>query len=132
MAQNYDKAFDIPVLPLRGVVVFPKMMLNFDVSRKRSKRALEIAMKGDQLIFLTAQMDPSENEPTFDDIYKVGVVCKIAQILKEGEKSTRVVVEGLYRAVIIHSVEHEACMYASVAPLRSTAVSVSRPPVIWR
>ncbi len=135
MAQNYDKAFDIPVLPLRGVVVFPKMMLNFDVSRKRSKRALEIAMKGDQLIFLTAQMDPSENEPTFDDIYKVGVVCKIAQILKEGEKSTRVVVEGLYRAVIIHSVEHEACMYASVAPFavnRRQRVTTTRDLALMR
>lgn len=134
MAQNYEKTFNIPVLPLRGVVVFPKMMLNFDVSRKRSKRALDIAMKGDQLIFLTAQIDPSMNEPTFDDVYKVGVVCKIAQILKEGEKSTRVVVEGLYRAVILSSADHDACMYAAVAPYgnRRQRVTTTRDLALMR
>lgn len=134
MAQNYNKSFDIPVLPLRGVVVFPKMMLNFDVSRKRSKKALELAMKDDQLIFLTAQIDAGLNEPTFDDVYKVGVVCKIAQILKEGEKSTRVVVEGLYRAVIIHSVENDACMVASIAPYtnRRTRVTTTRDLALMR
>lgn len=134
MAQNYEKTFNIPVLPLRGVVVFPKMMLNFDVSRKRSKRALDIAMKGDQLIFLTAQIDPSMNEPTFDDVFKVGVVCKIAQILKEGEKSTRVVVEGLYRAVIISSADHDACMYAAVAPYgnRRQRVTTTRDLALMR
>ena len=134
MAQNYEKTFNIPVLPLRGVVVFPKMMLNFDVSRKRSKRALDIAMKGDQLIFLTAQIDPSMNEPAFDDVYKVGVVCKIAQILKEGEKSTRVVVEGLYRAVIISSADHDACMYAAVAPYgnRRQRVTTTRDLALMR
>ena len=130
----YDRSFDIPVLPLRGVVVFPKMMLNFDVSRKRSKKALEIAMKGDQLIFLTAQIDPGLNEPTFDDVYKVGVVCKIAQILKEGEKSTRVVVEGLYRAVIIHSTSTDPCMVASVAPYenRRQKITTTRDLALMR
>ena len=134
MAQNYNQSFEIPVLPLRGVVVFPKMMLNFDVSRKRSKKALELSMKNDQLIFLTAQIDPGLNEPTFDDVYKVGVVCKIAQILKEGEKSTRVVVEGLYRAVILHSVENDACMYAEVAPYtnRRTRVTTTRDLALMR
>ena len=134
MAQNYDKAFNIPVLPLRGVVVFPKMMLNFDVSRKRSKKALEVAMKGDQLIFLTAQIDPGVNDPTFDDVYKVGVVCKVAQILKEGEKATRVVVEGLYRAVIISAMNHESCMYAAVAPFatRRQRITTTRDLALMR
>ena len=134
MTQNYDKSFQIPVLPLRGVVVFPKMMLNFDVSRKRSKRALETAMKGDQLIFLSAQLDPGVNEPTIDDVYKVGVVCKIAQILKEGEKSIRVVVEGLYRAVIISSVANDAYLCASVAPYtsRRTRITTTRDLALMR
>ena len=134
MAQNYDKSFNIPVLPLRGVVVFPKMMLNFDVSRKRSKKALEIAMRGDRLIFLTSQIDPGLNEPTFDDVYKVGVVCKITQILKEGEKSTRVVVEGLYRAVILTSADNDTCMYASVAPYtnRRQRVTTTRDLALMR
>lgn len=113
-----DKTFNIPILPLRGVVIFPKMMLNFEVSRKRSKKALDFSMKSDQLIFLTAQQDPSINEPTAEDIYKVGVVCKIAQIVKEGDKSTRVIVEGLYRAVIVGSVDNGSCLYAAVTPLK--------------
>ena len=118
MPVNTEKTFNIPVMPLRGVVIFPKMMLNFEVSRKRSKKALELAMSGDQLIFLSAQLDASINEPSIDDVYKVGVVCRVAQILKEGEGSTRVVVEGLYRAAIISSVDNDSCLYAAVAPIK--------------
>ena len=135
MPVNNDKIFHIPVLPLRGVVIFPKMMLNFEVSRKHSKNALDDAMKNDQLIFLTAQIDPSMNEPTLDDVYKVGVVCKIAQILKEGDSNTRVVVEGLYRATIIGSAQHEGCLYAAVTPLRQrgrTHVTTTRELALMR
>ena len=115
------KAFNLPVLPLRGVVIFPKMIMNFEISRSRSKKALERAMAGDQLIFLTAQLDASVNDPTIDDVYKTGVVCKVAQVMKDGENSTRVVVEGLYRAVILHSVDGDGCLYAAVSPLRRRA-----------
>ena len=135
MPVNTEKTFNIPVLPLRGVVIFPKMMLNFEVSRKRSKKALEVSMKSDQLIFLTAQIDPSVNDPSIDDVYKVGVVCKIAQILKEGDSSTRVVVEGLYRAAIISSVEHEGCLYAAVASMRQrgrTRITTTRELALMR
>ena len=130
-----DKTFSIPVLPLRGVVIFPKMMLNFEVSRKQSKSALDVAMKSDQLIFLTAQTDPSVNEPGLDGVYKVGVVCKIAQILREGDSSTRVVVEGLYRASILGPAEHDSCLYAVVAPMRQrsrTRVTTTRELALMR
>ena len=126
---------NMPVLPLRGIVIFPKMMLNFEVSRKRSKKALDVAMKSDQLIFLTAQMDPSVNEPAADDIYKVGVVCKVAQILKEGDNNTRVIVEGLYRAVILSTVEQDGCLYAAVAAMRQrgrTRVTTTRELALMR
>ncbi len=112
----------LPVLPLRGLVVFPKMMLHFDVSRKKSISALTQAMNTDQRIFLTAQMDPSQSDPAIDDIYKVGVVCKIAQVLKESDNKTRVVVEGLYRARIQSEVEHPLCMHAVVVPMVSRRV----------
>ena len=107
---------NLPVLPLRGVVMFPKMMLNFDVNRKRSKSAIEMAVDGDQLIFVTAQMDAGVNEPTVDDIYKVGVVCRVKQVVKEDQKATRVVVEGLWRGAIIESVPCDSCLYAAVEP----------------
>jgi len=135
MANNTEKTFHIPVLPLRGVVVFPKMMLNFEVSRKRSKKALEHAMRDDQLIFLTAQVDPGVNDPQIDDVYQIGVVCKIAQILKEGDKSTRVVVEGLYRAMIVGAVENDSCLYAAVTPLKGrsrTRVTTTRELALMR
>ena len=114
--KQFTKGLNLPVLPLRGVVMFPKMMLNFDVNRKRSKKAVDMAVEGDQLIFLTAQMDAGVNEPAVDDIYKVGVVCRIKQVVKEDRKATRVVVEGLWRGAIVESVPDESCLFAAVEP----------------
>ena len=112
-----EKTNILPVLPLRGLVVFPKMMLHFDVSRTKSIRALSEAMNADQRVFLTAQTDAAVSNPTIDDIYKVGVVCKIAQVLKESDNKTRVVVEGLYRARIVTDVSDDVCMRAQIAPV---------------
>lgn len=114
--ERFTKGLNLPVLPLRGVVMFPKMMLNFDVNRKRSKKAVDMAVEGDQLIFLTAQMDAGVNEPAVDDIYKVGVVCRIKQVVKEDRKATRVVVEGLWRGAIVESVPDESCLFAAIEP----------------
>ena len=114
--KQFTKGLNLPVLPLRGVVMFPKMMLNFDVNRRRSKKAVDMAVEGDQLIFLTAQMDAGVNEPAVDDIYKVGVVCRIKQVVKEDRKATRVVVEGLWRGAIIESVPDESCLFAAIEP----------------
>lgn len=113
---NRNTGLNLPVLPLRGVVMFPKMMLNFDVNRKRSKSAINMAVEGDQLIFVTAQMDAGMNEPTIDDIYKVGVVCRIKQVVKEDQKATRVVVEGLWRGTIVETVSNDSCLYVAVEP----------------
>lgn len=117
---NTKKCLNLPVLPLRGVVMFPKMMLNFDVNRKRSKNAVSAAVDSDQLIFVTAQTDAGVNEPTVDDIYKVGVVCRIKQVVKEEQKATRVVVEGLWRGVIVESIFSDQCLYAAVEPYGET------------
>ena len=113
---NRNESLNLPVLPLRGVVMFPKMMLNFDVNRRRSKKAIDMAVEGEQYIFVTAQMDAGVNEPTIDDIYKIGVVCRIKQVVKEDQKATRVVVEGLWRGEIISSVPNDSCLYAAVEP----------------
>ena len=116
MANTTDNCINLPVLPLRGVVMFPKMMLNFDVNRKRSKKAVDMAVSGDQLIFLTAQMDAGINEPAVDDIYKVGVVCRVKQVVREDNKAMRVVVEGLWRGTIKETVPCDGCMYAAIEP----------------
>ena len=118
--KDFTESLNLPVLPLRGVVMFPKMMLNFDVNRARSKSAIDMAVEGEQLIFVTAQMDAGVNEPTVNDIFKVGVVCRIKQVVKEDRKATRVVIEGLWRGAIIESVPNDSCLYAAIEPFGNT------------
>lgn len=87
----------MPLLALRGLVVFPEMVLHFDVGRKKSIQALNEAMSGDQLIFLVTQRDIKDDEPGENELYSVGVVAKIRQILQLSGDNVRVLVEGLYR-----------------------------------
>lgn len=88
----------LPVLALRGLVVFPGMVLHFDVGRKKSIQALGDAMAGDQTILLVLQRDMSEDEPTEQQLCPIGVVAKIRQVLRLPGEQVRVLVEGLYRA----------------------------------
>ena len=81
---------ELPVLPLKGLVVFPDMILHFDVGRKRSKAAVEAAMLNNQEIFVTTQKLTSVNRPKLDDVYKVGVICNITQIVNQQEDIIRV------------------------------------------
>ena len=113
---NIDNAtsLNMPVLPLRGLVVFPKTVLHFDVGRKKSKNAINFAMKQDQYVFLVAQKNATVKDPKRDDLYSVGVVAKIVQVLKQPDDVTRVIVEGLYRAYISECVENEKCIFAKV------------------
>jgi ATP-dependent Lon protease len=90
----------MPLLPLRGINVFPHMILHFDVGRTKSILALEDAMVKEQTIFLVTQKDPKVEEPEIDDIYKIGTVSKIKQILKLPGDTIRVLVEGVSRAEI--------------------------------
>lgn len=91
----------IPVIPLRGLVVFPYMMLHFDVGRQISLKALEEAMNSDQQVLLLAQKDPKQEEPSPEDLYQYGTVAKIKQMLKLPSETSRILVEGLSRAKVI-------------------------------
>ncbi len=115
----------IPVLPLRGLVVFPKMMLHFDVSRKQSLRAVKEAMSSDQKIFLVAQMDPAINEPSLDDLYGVGIIAKILQLVKQSDGVTRVVIEGEQRAFIDENLSTDEFLCASVLPIATQPIKDS-------
>lgn len=97
----------IPMLAMRGLVVFPSVVLHFDVSREKSVRALKEAFDGDKLIFLTAQKDNAVETPSVIDIYQIGVVAQIRQILKTPDNVTRVLVEGLYRAKLLRIAQEE-------------------------
>ena len=87
-----------PVLALRGLTVFPELTLSFDVEREISIYALDCAMEADREIFLVTQREIGVNEPREEDLYTVGTVCRILQILRTSETTVRVVVEGVQRA----------------------------------
>lgn len=91
----------LPLLPLRGLTVFPYMVLHFDVGRKKSIAALEQAMVNDQMILLASQKDIRYEEPTEDEIFKVGTISRIKQLLKLPGDTIRVLVEGINRASIV-------------------------------
>lgn len=90
----------LPLLPLRGLTVFPYMIMHFDVGRVKSIKALEEAMINNQLIFLVAQKDAKNDLPSVDDIYKIGTISKVKQLLKLPGDTIRVLVEGVSRAEI--------------------------------
>jgi len=92
------KNWNIPVLPLRGLTVFPRMNLNFDVERLISIRALEHAMETDQRIFLVTQREIGVQEPEEKDLYEIGTISRVIQILRVSPSSIRIVAEGECRA----------------------------------
>jgi ATP-dependent Lon protease len=87
-----------PVLPLRDIVVFPHMIVPLFVGRDKSVAALEQAMAGDKQIFLVAQLDPANDDPDRDDMYDLGVIATVLQLLKLPDGTVRVLVEGKQRA----------------------------------
>ena len=96
---------NLPLLPLRDIVVFPGMIVPLFVGRDKSVVALEQAMKSNKEIFLVAQLDPSEDDPTKDDLYNIGVTATIMQLLKLPDGTVRVLVEGKQRAELRDLIE---------------------------
>src|SRR6056297_34955 len=96
---------ELPMIPLRGLTVFPNMVLHFDIGREKSIKALEEAMMMDQKIFLSSQMEVEVDLPTGSDFYKVGTVSKIKQMLKLPGDAIRVLVEGVDRGKIVEIIE---------------------------
>src|SRR6476620_4155049 len=88
---------DLPVLPLRDVVVYPHMVIPLFVGRDRSVRALEIAMEADKQILLFAQKSPDIDEPTAKDLYDIGTLATVLQLLKLPDGTIKVLVEGVSR-----------------------------------
>lgn len=102
-----DKEIIVPLLPLRGLLVYPTMVLHLDVGRDRSVQALEKAMVEDHLIFLTTQQDVSLDEPGEEDLFTMGTLTKVKQMLKLPNGTIRVLVEGLNRAEVIEFYDYE-------------------------
>ena len=97
----------LPVLPLRDIVVYPKMAAPLFVGREKSVRALDEVMRKDKQIVLAAQMDASEDEPSADRIFTIGTVATVVQLLKLPDGTVRVLVEGGYRARITNFTDND-------------------------
>ena len=104
----------MPVIPLRGITIFPNMVLHFDVGRDKSIKALEEAMISDQTIFLTTQMNPETDLPTEEDFYKVGTVSQIKQMLKLPGDVVRVLVDGICRGRIDSIIQDDPYFKCSI------------------
>ncbi|MDH1292113.1 endopeptidase La [Comamonas terrigena] len=102
-----DTPLDLPLLPLRDVVVFPHMVIPLFVGRAKSIKALELAMEGDRRIMLVAQKAASKDEPSVDDMFEVGCVSTILQMLKLPDGTVKVLVEGQQRALVVEVTDHE-------------------------
>ena len=105
----------LPAIALRGTTILPDMIVHFDISRDKSVRAVEEAMLRDQNIFLITQKDPSVEEPGVLDLYKVGTIAKIKQVVKLPKHVLRILVEGLERAELLGFVNDDAFLETEVA-----------------
>ena len=118
----------LPVLPLRGLTAFPHMIIHFDVGRMMSIRALEASMKNGQLIFLTAQRELKTSTPSPGDLYQMGTMCIVRQILRLPGDNIRVLVEGRARALAHQFTmpeEEDGCIYAEVEELEDFVYGVT-------
>jgi len=122
----------LPVLPLRDVVVFPHMVIPLFVGRKKSITALEKAMEEGKKIMLAAQKSASDDDPTTDQIHRIGTVAGILQLLKLPDGTVKVLVEGDQRAVISDYLETEECFMANVDKLEDVLSDLQESEVLMR
>ena len=109
------KLYTIPLIPLRGLTVFPNVVVHFDVGREKSTAAIEQAMLDEQEVFLVGQKNSVVEEPNQDELYSIGTICKIKQILKMSDNTIRVLVEGQERGKIVKYIEDEEEDYIKVS-----------------
>ncbi|WP_355582878.1 endopeptidase La [Xanthomonas cannabis] len=110
MAQSQSEVLDLPVLPLRDVVVFPHMVIPLFVGRDKSMRALEKAMEADKRILLVAQKSAETDDPAAGDLYTVGTLAQVLQLLKLPDGTIKVLVEGLSRVTVDKVVEQDGAL----------------------
>lgn len=110
----------LPLIPLRGIIIFPYMVMHFDVGREKSILALEEAMVNEQEIFLVAQKEAKTESPEEKDIYSIGTICTVKQLLKLPGNTVRVLVEGDRRAKISEYIEKEPFFKVTLEEIENT------------
>lgn len=114
----------LPVIPLRGISIFPHMVTHFDIGRERSIKAFENAMIKDEKILLTSQIDPKIENPTKDDFYQVGTIAEIKQMLKLPDGNIRVLVKGISRGKILSYISEESFIEAQVVEVSNNDTKI--------
>ncbi|WP_286911651.1 endopeptidase La [Idiomarina sp. UBA4520] len=132
MSEERTEQLTMPVLPLRDVVVYPHMVIPLFVGREKSIRCLQAAMDADKQVFLAAQKDASIDEPEKDDIYQVGTVATILQLLKLPDGTVKVLVEGKQRAQLDELKDSEEYFEANIHYLAAEALSEKEEEVLIR
>ncbi len=126
MKKTQTSTLSMPIVALRGLVIFPDMRLHFDVGRRKSVAALKASMAGNQEVFLVAQRDIIDDDPDIKALYKIGVVAKVKQVLKlQGSDNVRVAVEGIYRAKIVGDVEEKPYLHGNVKRCADVKIKVA-------
>lgn len=101
------RTYRIPLLPLRGLVIYPKTLLHIDVGREKSTAAVEQALNDDSILYVVTQKEIAKESPDSDDFYRMGALVKIKQLIKLPNGASRVLVEGICRAQAIDYIEEE-------------------------
>lgn len=127
-----NQTIELPVLPLRGLMLFPNMVLHFDVGRKKSLAALEQGMMDQQKVFLISQKSDDTEDPDWKDLCKVGTIAEIRQVMNLPGENIRVLVEGASRGVIQEKLGDEPCMKAAVKACADRAVRSAESKALLR
>ena len=126
---NVSFGVNTPIMALRGLAVFPGMIYSFDVGREKSIRAMDVAMNTDQQMILLMQKDVSVDEPGPDDLFEIGVLVHIRQILKMPGDVARVLVEGVSRVSIVEYTQESPYLEGICEPLEDERYRAGAPKV---
>ncbi len=116
----------MPAIALRGMTILPGMIAHFDISREKSLKSVEVAMNGEQKIFLVTQREVEQDNPTIDDLYQVGIIAEIKQVIKMQNNIVRVLAEGKTRAGLLSFTDREEYLEAYIEALQDVADDLSQ------
>lgn len=119
-----EQIMNMPAVALRGLTILPGMIAHFDISRERSLRAVEEAMEQDQKIYLVTQRNVDSEDPTQEDLYQMGIVADIKQVVRLQNDVVRILVDGISRAALLGFTGNEKCLEAEICYCDSNADSL--------